>query len=591
LIILLYLLLFLTAVYFRWVVISGFETSYVGTHLHNLWSSDIVTPFLGGDAWVYQNAAQRLLKTGAYDFPFHPPLTESLLALVYSVFGNSFVTARILYIVMGAMIAVIFAILSSRWFDQTIGLLTGWLIALSFGLAVLGGSTSSEIPALLFVGVGLLCLDYQNLCGMVSGGIFLGLAVLARTESILFVFIYLFVLWITKKRPWKNVLVALVCTILTITPWIIRNAVYFNKSIPDAPLQYKIMPLSTNGPFNFFIGNGPLANGSFRRLTSDENALKHEAIMNPNNPVHRDLLFHGHKIAWMPIQKRPGEAIKRLGSKLVYYSRGLTHGFFHNNFPMGLVGTLRQGDIWTPNRKWPGYLILVLALAGFALYRKKSPCAVMSTGSFVISGVLNALIFFGMARLGLMLIPFVFIGMSCFLIWLFRRIGQRVKLDNRLIAICSIFIICGFAAHGFYLAKHPYDMPNNIDIFKSSRNLHKTTKFDVNKVVSSYSKALGSIENRKKLIVLEEELSLDLTSLAYFIGALDDSRSRELLHDALELDPSNALAWKMTGILLAKKPDRSSEAQLALIRYLEITPRASDAQQIRNLIRQLSLKF
>ncbi|MEW6756326.1 MAG: hypothetical protein AB1505_35945, partial [Candidatus Latescibacterota bacterium] len=84
-----------------------------------------------------------------------------------------------------------------------------------------------------------------------AAGLVLGLAVLTRPVFLAFVLALAVVWLLCYPRRRRSGAVMLACALLTVAPWTLRNAM----------VHRAFVLVSTNGGFNFWIGNNPLATG------------------------------------------------------------------------------------------------------------------------------------------------------------------------------------------------------------------------------------------------------------------------------------------------------------------------------------------
>ncbi|MBN1551550.1 hypothetical protein JW979_08775, partial [bacterium] len=106
-------------------------------------------------------------------------------------------------------------------------------------------------------------------------------------------------------------------------------------------------------------------------------------------------------------------------------------------------------------------------------------------------------------------------------------------------------------------------------------------------VLNQYRMAVKAMDQSKSIIVFQEELSADLTTLAYLIDGGNPPEALNLLDRAIALDISNGQAWKLKGIMLLNFPEQQHAAVHSFRRYLQISPDSFDSYQIKSIIYSL----
>ena len=143
-------------------------------------------------------------------------------------------------------------------------------------------------------------------------GLVLGILLLGRPSSgLIWVFWGLFLLWQYRFRlaAWRFLVVASLMAAIVISPWMIRN-----WRIHD-----HFVPISTNGGFNFYMGNNHYSKGEiglvhrvFRRMSAGERQEWRDLT-----EVERDHRFYQMGFGFW--QREPGAALAGVGRKAVYF--------------------------------------------------------------------------------------------------------------------------------------------------------------------------------------------------------------------------------------------------------------------------------
>jgi hypothetical protein len=196
-----------------------------------------------GDALWYHQVANNLADGHGYIVPFrggdpvatafHLPLFPTLLA-AFSLVGPDSQTAHMIVgCALGGLTVALVGVIARRLASDAAGLAAAGIAALYPGLVMNDSVLLSEsltgptIAAALLAA--LLLRERPGARRAVLLGALIGLAALNRSEAILLVVL----LGVPAVLPARSVkLAALVClaTALTIAPWVIRNAVTFERS-------------------------------------------------------------------------------------------------------------------------------------------------------------------------------------------------------------------------------------------------------------------------------------------------------------------------------------------------------------------------
>ncbi|MGK0301883.1 MAG: hypothetical protein ACI89X_002763 [Planctomycetota bacterium] len=154
--------------------------------------------------------------------PLHPPGMTWLTPLLTD--GNSFVFARFVMVVLGALLAPLLYLLLRRSFSERVAVLTGGLCAVSSGLVVIGSGLHSDIPYLLLFVVGLFPFEKlrkePSALAAIAFGLLQALACYFRVEHLAFA--GLAVVWLfVRTRPHGRMSAVVVATtmIAAFVPW------------------------------------------------------------------------------------------------------------------------------------------------------------------------------------------------------------------------------------------------------------------------------------------------------------------------------------------------------------------------------------
>jgi 4-amino-4-deoxy-L-arabinose transferase-like glycosyltransferase len=194
---------------------------------------------------------------------YRPPLYPALLAVHLAIFGGNTAALAILQNVAFVAAIALLALIATRLYGLRVGLTCGALVLTSPAWIKLPEAAYTETLFLLLVsGALLLALDLAEhpsaarafVCGLLLGGAALtreiglpmGLAVIGS-----------FALMARRREgpraAARAAAVALLGLVLVVGPWTERNYRVFGH----------LVPISTNGPINLYIGNNADATGLF----------------------------------------------------------------------------------------------------------------------------------------------------------------------------------------------------------------------------------------------------------------------------------------------------------------------------------------
>jgi 4-amino-4-deoxy-L-arabinose transferase-like glycosyltransferase len=169
------------------------------------------------------------------------PAYPYLLGFTYTLSGESTTAGRLLNAVLGALtVALIFA-LGSRIWGFPVGLVAAFFAAVFPPLVLLSRDLVSESLFLPLELLAVLCmLNFRRAGGSASWaaatGVALGAAILTRNTGLALVIPVAIGLAPAGIGPWAKRLrgpaIGLACALLAMTPWLVRDAVEFDRFVP-----------------------------------------------------------------------------------------------------------------------------------------------------------------------------------------------------------------------------------------------------------------------------------------------------------------------------------------------------------------------
>jgi len=200
---------------------------------------------------------------------YHAPGYVFFLALIYSIFGHSFINVYIAQCVLGVASTLLIYLIAKNIFNERIAVLSTFLSLLYWPFNLYSGILLSEVLFLFLLLLGtftfLKALDTDKVLFIAAAAICFSLSTLTRSINLLFLIfipcLYIFLKFKKKSFPQvlKNslVFVAVFCAVLA--PWIVRNYLTMKAFVPVDNLS----------GINLYIGNNPRADGLFMDITKD----------------------------------------------------------------------------------------------------------------------------------------------------------------------------------------------------------------------------------------------------------------------------------------------------------------------------------
>ena len=189
---------------------------------------------------------------------FMGPLYSYVLAIIYGIFGKSYLIARIIQVFGGTVTVLLTYLLGRRMFRPSVAMLGAVVLGLY------GASTFYEGQFLMMwlgtlINVAILLVLYRVRGNDGPGryavvGLLLGLSALARANILMFAPIVILWLFLSgEPRRLVKSAVFVGALIVAILPATIHNAV----------ASHDFVPITSNGGFNFYVGNSGQATGIF----------------------------------------------------------------------------------------------------------------------------------------------------------------------------------------------------------------------------------------------------------------------------------------------------------------------------------------
>jgi len=167
------------------------------------------------------------------------PLYPLFLALIYRTCGHSFGAVRVLQIFLVALTALIGYLVGRLILKGKLAFLSLLLIGLWPSLIVFSTRIMSEVLNTLLLSISILCLvmlvQRRSIMLAFVCGLLIGVTTLCKATTALFpifVFLFLILVYPSKKEALHHGLILILAAAIAISPWTIRNYLQFKSFIP-----------------------------------------------------------------------------------------------------------------------------------------------------------------------------------------------------------------------------------------------------------------------------------------------------------------------------------------------------------------------
>ncbi|UCB53462.1 MAG: tetratricopeptide repeat protein [Candidatus Zixiibacteriota bacterium] len=386
------------------------------------------------DAWAQNIAGGNWIGSKVF---FRAPFYAYFLALVYKIFGHSYIIPRVIQHLLGSFSCVLVYFLARRLFNRKVAIVSG-IIAATYGMLMyFEGELLLDSFLVLFDLLLLLFLlrakENPRFYSWLICGIVLGFSAITRPNILVFVpFVWLWIILVfRKKKTLKAVLTYsaafLLGGILVISPVTLRNVIAGKDTVL----------IASQGGINFYIGNNTNADGvsaifykedwqyrDFQQMAERETgqSLKPSEISS----------FYYRKGMDFYLEN-PSRAFKLLVKKLyLFWSRfeisNNQNIYFFRQYS-SLIRILPLG-FWLVGPL--GLTGMILSLR--ALNRSKKTRSekvsdrrkrILLPILFILSYMATVVMFFVPARFRLPIIPLLLVFSGFSLVWLFERLQEK----------------------------------------------------------------------------------------------------------------------------------------------------------------------
>ncbi len=227
------------------IAIRGLTMRFIGDHLSEPgW-------FQSGSYAIFDRQAQNILdgKSSIFwiDDPakteaaVYPPGYPLWLCLIYRIIGErSAMATQSVQWILDALSVLLIVAIGVAAYNWQVGLMTGFLAALSPLLALSGATPLADAPTswIVLIGVWMLLLAFkrQRIGWAMGAGLALGASCWLRPNGLLLVVFWVAALLILFKVDWRRRILfsgaVVLGVLLLVTPLLIRNAIAFRAFVP-----------------------------------------------------------------------------------------------------------------------------------------------------------------------------------------------------------------------------------------------------------------------------------------------------------------------------------------------------------------------
>lgn len=528
------------------------------------------TPFvlnLFSDSKIYNDWAWQLVTTGNWfgaEVFFMVPIYPYILGIIYLIFGHSIFLVQILQVIISTLNIFLIYLIARNISTKQVGYIAAVISSLYSIFVFYSGAILSETFQVFMLSILLFYISAnfnKKDFNWLVFGLLLGISALFRANILIFFFGVLFWIYFNKK---------------SLKTTFVKSALLFSfgVAIPILPVtinnyvaEKDFVLLTSNGGLNFYIGNGPNAQGVFvtpkqfdyfEDMSGRKFAEKN--VGHKLSASQASSYWYGKTLKYMV--EHPGKEAELLLKKVVLFfgsaensqSAIMDKNYFENHYSKILKLPL-----------FSFYFVSIFGMFGLIIgWKKKREFAIYYV--FFATYVLGAILFFvnGRFRLGLtpLLIVFAAYGTNELLSLIYTKKYNyilKVSIVPLLFVIVYSFmnkpVFNNYDAY-FHLGEIAY---NNKDYNKAIENYQKSLfyndgylgymnignalamKKDFRNSIAAYQKAIARDPSVAKV---HFNLGFAYTQSGNFDKAIQEYQT------TLQLDPKFIEAYRNMGIIL-----------------------------------------
>lgn len=484
----------------------------------------------GTDMLTYDNQAQEILK-GNHPTPYYyGPLYPYLLSLIYFIFGHNLLIPRVIQMIFGIFTCLFIFLITKRVFGKEIGFISLILSVFYDMFIIHEGLLLLETLATFLNTILIFSLlkfeEKKELKYIILGGAFLGLSALSRANILLFLFfVFIWMLIFFKKNGIFYFFLFSLTAFIFISPATIMNY----------KASKKFIPVTTNGPILFWIGNNECADGTYLIYPIPERLKNRIAEIKDRAYIEDVIRF---------IKEKPKMFIKLSIKKFFLF-----WGRFEIANNMNYEDIKRASFVI----RLPFFIgfgfVAPFAIFGIFLSLKKKNLLLLF---FIFSYMFSIIAIHVLGRYRIGFIPAIIPFAAFALFWIFEKIKKleyKKLLLSLPILLFSFVIVWQEDIRIFYfIFKHPYGIHENWVITDAKCDLSKRNDI-----------TLYNSESAKKEFIIIEDLSLvkdiklSFDYMAYGEGRLIINVNDGTYYIKTDIKPTQGMGFNFCNITLPTK--------------------------------------
>lgn len=405
------------------------------------WNSSVFNFAVWSDASTYNQWARKIVTTGDWigTQPFlMTPLYPYLLAVIYSITGESLTVVRLLQHAVGIGTIILLYLSAEKLFNRRTAFFTASITALYGPLLLFANLLLVETVKVFFLTSAFYCLitakERSDIRWWTAAGVSVGAAILCRPTDMLLLFFVLgwmfFFLGGTSAYRIRSMVIVTVSAVIVVLPVTVRNYA----------VSKEFIPVTSNGGLNFYLGNNAKAVGVYYNVDGLDLANDPDGRVFLEMTSGRSFTSGEASSYWMDESKRfisehPGDFLKLFGEKLLL--------FFHYKE----IGQLGYNYHFIAKNEVPvfGYLLTFmilfpLSMIGMVSIRTEWKKYLLPLG-FLAVQIFAVVLFFVTDRFRLSSIPFFIIFAGAGIEWLIVQWNVQRKKELIIAGVTAVLAV------------------------------------------------------------------------------------------------------------------------------------------------------
>lgn len=213
----------------------------------------------GNDPYTYHRLATNIIQYNSFTYqPGLPPVSlrtpgyPLFIAINYSLFGENPLIVLLTQIVLDSLIVIIIYKTANLFLNQSISIIAALLYSLEPHAAIFSLSMYSDtifvFTMTLFSYFFIKFSISRKISYLILSGFTLGVANLIKPSGMFIPLIVIIIIFLIYKKNFKSFIAKsftfIIVFSLTITPWILRNYIHFNKIFLSTAGEYNLLVLN-----------------------------------------------------------------------------------------------------------------------------------------------------------------------------------------------------------------------------------------------------------------------------------------------------------------------------------------------------------